>query len=120
MDIILDRLIGIGKDLGKGIDSRYKDLGDMLLPLSMAIVTDYNEQYLGVKGKEKPKPKKAAQVGTSFTGSSAPAGAKKPVAAEPKESGEKKGKDEACASCTESESACATCNLKTITLGGGK
>ena len=120
MDIILDRLIAIGKDLGKGVDSRYKDLGDMLLPLSMAIVTEYNEQYLGVKGKEEPKPKKAAQVGTSFTGSAKPAEAEKPAAPEAKVSEPEKGKGEACASCTESKSACATCDLKTITLGGGK
>ena len=120
MDIVLDRLITIGRDLQKGIDSRFKDLGDMLLPLSMAIVTDYNEQYLGVKGKETPKPKKAAQVGTSFTGSSKPAKAEKPAAAEVKKPAADKGKGEACASCTESKSACATCDLKTITLGGGK
>ena len=120
MDIILDRLITIGKDLRKGIDSRFKDLGDMLLPLSMAIVTDYNEQYLGVRGKEKPKPKKAAQVGTSFTGSSKPAEAKEPAAEKAKQSGPEKGKGGVCDSCTESKSACATCDLKTITLGGGK
>ena len=84
-----------------------------LLPLSMAIVTDYNEDYLGVKEAESDAPKKAAQTGTTFTGSGKkPEEVKAPVA--------EKGKDEACASCTESKSACATCDLKTITLGGGK
>ncbi len=113
MDIVLDRLIGIGKDLQKGIGSRFKELGDILLPLSMAIVTDYNEEYLGVKDGGKAAPKKAAQTGTTFTGAG-----KKPK--EVKAPDAEKGKDEACASCTESKSACATCDLKTITLGGGK
>ncbi|MEF2229296.1 MAG: YkgJ family cysteine cluster protein [Pseudodesulfovibrio sp.] len=117
MDIVLDRLIGIGKDLQKGIDSRFQDLGNMLLPVSMALVSDYSEQYLGVKGVEAPKPKKAAQTGTTFTGSkgqAAPVGkpAPNPIPDKPK--------GEACASCTESKSACASCDLKTITLGGGK
>ena len=119
MDIVLDRLIAIGKDLQKGVGSRFQDLGNMLLPVSMALVTDYSEQYLGVKGAEEAKPKKAAQTGTTFTGTkgkdAAPEAAKPapaPVADKPK--------GEACASCTESKSACASCDLKTITLGGGK
>jgi len=117
MDIVLDRLIAIGKDLQKGIDSRFQDLGNMLLPVSMALVTDYSEQYLGVKGKEEAKPKKAAQTGTTFTGSKGKESAAKKPAPAP---GKDKPKGEACASCNESKSACASCDLKTITLGGGK
>lgn len=107
MDIVIDKLIGIGKDLQKGIDSRYKELGEMLLPLSMAIVTEYDEEYLGVRGTEAPKPKKAAQTGTTFTGGQ-PEEIVAPDAAE----------GDACASCTESKSACETCETKTVVLGG--
>ncbi|MDD3312350.1 YkgJ family cysteine cluster protein [Pseudodesulfovibrio sp.] len=120
MDIVLDRLIAIGKDLRKGINSRFTDLGNMLLPVSMALVTDYSEEYLGVKGADAPKPKKAAQTGTTFTGSKGrKAEAEKPEAkpAPKKADGDKEG---ACATCTSGKSACATCDLKTITLGGGK
>lgn len=108
MDIIIDKLITIGRDLQKGIGSRYNDLGDMLLPLSMALVTEYDETYLGVRGTEAPKPKKAAQTGTTFTGNTEPVEIKAPDAAE----------SDACASCTESKSACETCETKTIVLGG--
>ncbi len=48
MDIVLDKLLAIGKDLQEGIGSRFKELSEMLLPLSMALVTEYDEHYLGV------------------------------------------------------------------------
>lgn len=98
MDIIIDRLIGIGTDLQKGIGSRFKELGEMLLPLSMALVTDYNEEYLGVKKAKAPQ-----------------------TDAAPKQPEEIKAPDaqgDACASCTESKSACETCETKTVVLGG--
>lgn len=110
MDIVIDRLIAIGRDLQKGIDSKYKELGDMLLPLSMALVTEYDETYLGVRGKEAPKPKKAAQTGTTFTGAGQPREIKAPGVAP---------MGDACGSCTESKSACETCETKTVVLGGG-
>ncbi|WP_319471711.1 YkgJ family cysteine cluster protein [uncultured Pseudodesulfovibrio sp.] len=106
MDIVLDKLLGIGKDLQKGIGSRFRELGDMLLPLSMALVTSYDEAYLGVK-TDKDK-KKTVEVEKE----AAPVELKAPGAQPNPES-------EACASCTESKSACATCDSsKTIVLGG--
>lgn len=109
MDIIIDKLIAIGRDLQKSIGSRYNDLGDMLLPLSMSLVTEYDEEYLGVKDAEKAKPKKAAQTGTTFTGSKKPVEITAPGAAP---------KGDACSSCNESKSACATCQTNTVVLGG--
>ena len=53
MDIILDKLLNIGRELKDGIGSRYKELGELLLPVSMAIVTDFDEAYLGVGGEAK-------------------------------------------------------------------
>lgn len=102
MDIVIDKLIAIGKDIQKGINSRYNELGDMLLPLSMALVTDYDEEYLGVK-------------------SAAPAAAKAAPAAQPQEIKAPDAADgDSCSSCTESKSACETCETKTVVLGGGK
>jgi Uncharacterised protein family (UPF0153). len=100
MDIVLDRLIGIGKDMQKGIGSRFKELGEMLVPLSMALVTDYDEDYLGVREQKAPVPadKPAAKH--------APVEIKAPAAAD------------ACSSCNESKSACESCTSKTIVLGG--
>jgi Fe-S-cluster containining protein len=100
MDIVLDRLIGIGKDMQKGIGSRFKELGEMLVPLSMALVTDYDEDYLGVREQKAPASadKPAARP--------APVEIKAPAAAD------------ACSSCSESKSACESCTSKTIVLGG--
>jgi len=109
MDIVLDKLLAIGKDLQAGIGSKYKDLGDMLLPVSMAIVTDYDEEYLGVGGAAKltiPKEHLERELGD---GAGAPVELKAPDAP----------KSEACESCTESKSACSSCG-ESITLGGGK
>ncbi|BCS87897.1 YkgJ family cysteine cluster protein [Pseudodesulfovibrio sediminis] len=112
MDIVLDKLLGIGNDLQKGIGSRFKELGEMLLPLSMAIVTDYDEEYLGVGGEAKlviPKEHLERELG---------------VGAEPAHEvvapdAEEAPKSAACASCTESKSSCESCG-ESIVLGGGK
>ncbi|AMK11137.1 MAG: YkgJ family cysteine cluster protein [Pseudodesulfovibrio sp.] len=102
MDIILDRLLGIGKELQKGIGSRFKELGDMLLPVSMAIVTDYDEGYLGVgEVKSVLNPPEAKKKAFEETFATAP-------------------QSEACKSCSEkSESACKSCG-ESIVLGGGE
>lgn len=102
MDIILDRLLAVGKDLQKGIGSRFKELGDMLLPVSMAIVTDYDEGYLGVgEVKSVLNPPEDKRKAFEETFAAAP-------------------KSEACASCSEkSESACKSCG-ESIVLGGGE
>ncbi|MUM78014.1 YkgJ family cysteine cluster protein [Pseudodesulfovibrio sp. F-1] len=110
MDIILDRLIGIGRDLQKGIGSRYKELGDMLVPLSMALVTDYDEEYLGVN-----VPDKVVGSDRQTAASATKAPAPRPITI--KAPG---GAGDACSSCTESKSACESCTSNTIVLGGGE
>ena len=50
-----EKLFEISKNLVKEIKSRYVNMGDMLVPLSMALLTEYNEEYLGVG--EKPEEK---------------------------------------------------------------
>jgi len=102
MDIILDKLLAIGKDLQKGIGSRYKELGDMIFPLSMALVTDYDEEYLGVGEVKVPFPQH-----------------NKEELKEIKLRQQVAPKSSACASCNESKSACESCGENTITLGGG-
>lgn len=47
LDMIHSRLYEISDDLVKGIGSNYLKMGDMLVPLSMALLTVYDEQYLG-------------------------------------------------------------------------
>jgi Fe-S-cluster containining protein len=52
MDAIYQRLYEISLALAQSFESRYPGLGDMLVPLSMALLTDYTEEYLGVRKKE--------------------------------------------------------------------
>lgn len=48
IDVITDKLYRISNDMVKAIRSRHIKMGDILAPLSMALLTDYNESYLGI------------------------------------------------------------------------
>ena len=48
MDIIQDQLIALSTELVKRINSRRVGLPDVLVPVSMAMLTEYNEEYLGM------------------------------------------------------------------------
>ena len=68
LEIIQNKLYAISRQLVQDIESRYNGLADMLVPLSMALLTDYNEEYLGIgtadtKGDPKPEPPEGAQRG---------------------------------------------------------
>ena len=52
LDIIQSKLYEISAELVKEIKSGYVKMADMLVPLSMALLTDYNEEYLGISDKE--------------------------------------------------------------------
>ncbi|MBU1247306.1 MAG: YkgJ family cysteine cluster protein [Proteobacteria bacterium] len=88
-----DSLMAISAELAKSINSRYVELGTMLLPPSMAIITEFDEEFLGVMDPGEKQP--------------APAGESLPMD---------------CSGCDESQgsSACSSCkdNSFSITLGG--
>ncbi len=48
LDAIHKRLFKISLEVVPAIQSRYSRMADMLVPLSMALLTEYNETYLGV------------------------------------------------------------------------
>ncbi len=48
LDIIQNKLNLISKEFVKSIRSKYLKLGEILVPLSMALLTDYNDEYLGI------------------------------------------------------------------------
>ena len=111
MDIVLDRLLALGKELQEGIGSRFDELGEILLPLSMALVTDYDEKYLGVGEKANltiPKSKLSEEDLEIIQ--DVPKEVVAPDAS----------KSEACATCTQSKSACETCGESIVLGGGGK
>jgi Fe-S-cluster containining protein len=48
LDAIYQRLYEISQELAQAIQSKYPALAEMLVPLSMALLTDYSEDYLGI------------------------------------------------------------------------
>ena len=54
-DAVYQRLYWISAELAHAIKSRYPKLAEMLVPLSMALLTDYTEEYLGVASKPEDK-----------------------------------------------------------------
>jgi len=48
LDVIQRKLYEISAELVGQIKTRYVKMADMLVPLSMSILTDYNEDYLGM------------------------------------------------------------------------
>jgi len=55
MENIHQKLFEISAELVKALKTKYSRMADMLVPLSMALLTDYDETYLGVKGDESPE-----------------------------------------------------------------
>lgn len=55
LDQIYQRLYDISHALAQNLQSRYPKLAEMLVPLSMALLTDYNEEYLGVSAPAQVK-----------------------------------------------------------------
>lgn len=53
LDAIQKKLYEISADFVGRIRTRYVKMGNLLIPLSMAILTDYNEEYLGIIDENK-------------------------------------------------------------------
>ncbi|MBW1866682.1 MAG: YkgJ family cysteine cluster protein [Deltaproteobacteria bacterium] len=53
MDQLFGRLQEISAEFVLDIKSKYVKLADLLVPLSMALLTDYTEEYLGIKDDAK-------------------------------------------------------------------
>lgn len=58
LEAIQQRLYDISFALANDIHSRYPNLAEMLVPLSMALLTDYSMEYLGVRDHEEEKEEK--------------------------------------------------------------
>lgn len=48
MDVLHEQLRKLSADFVQSIGSRHVKMSDMLVPVSMALLTDYNEEYLGI------------------------------------------------------------------------
>ncbi len=54
LDAIQRKLYEISSDLAREIGSRYPKLAELLVPVSMALLTEYTQEYLGVKQAADP------------------------------------------------------------------
>lgn len=87
MDTLQSKLMELSEEMAASINSSLKELPEVLVPVSMALVTEYTADYLGANtGKKVEKPAPAAEP------------------------------SEACNTCTEDKSACASCNYS-VELG---
>lgn len=55
LDIVHDQLMALSAELVQHIRSKHIRMGEVLVPLSMALITEYNEAYLGVGNESNPK-----------------------------------------------------------------
>ena len=56
LDRIQSALMALSNALVADLKSKYKTMGEMLVPLSMALLTDYDDEYLGLLEGEKESP----------------------------------------------------------------
>ena len=61
LDRIQSKLYEISEAFQKAIKSRHVNLATLLVPLSMALLTDYDETYLGLKSKDNPEEQQGEQ-----------------------------------------------------------
>lgn len=57
LDILQNNLYKISAELVKEIKSSYVKMADMLVPLSMALLTNYDEEFFGLKTIKKDSPR---------------------------------------------------------------
>ena len=110
LDRIQDKLYALSHELAEAIHSRYKQLGEVLVPASLALLTDYSEEYLGVGAEKKPEAQAAPQAERK-----APVPLSEKLAA-----GKAKGKGlPACSGCSPEtkQGGCSGCNPKSFTIG---
>ncbi|MCW7755235.1 YkgJ family cysteine cluster protein, partial [Desulfobotulus sp. H1] len=48
MDALYEKLYQVSKEMVDAMETRYTRMAEMLIPLSMALLTDFNEEYLGI------------------------------------------------------------------------
>jgi len=120
LDRIQDRLYALSHELAASVNSRYSGLGEVLVPASLALLTEYTDEYLGVKKDEAevaapaPEPAPVAK----------PAAPRRPTG--PVQMGRARaaapvGKGLAeCSGCSPEakKGGCSGCNPTSFTLGG--
>ncbi|MBL7179994.1 MAG: YkgJ family cysteine cluster protein [Pseudomonadota bacterium] len=61
LDVIQRKLFAISQELVSSIKTRYVKMAEMLIPVSMALITVYDLEYLGIDNSEKVTEKRGEQ-----------------------------------------------------------
>jgi len=128
LDRIQDKLYALSHELAKSLATRFSGLGEVLVPLSSALMTEYDEEYLGImtekEAREQAEKAAAAKAVREAVREAAPAAAPVPdKAARPRaQMAPKKpvGKGlAACAGCAPEtkKGGCAGCSPQGFTIG---
>ena len=67
LDAIQKRLYDISSEFVREIKTKYVKMADMLVPLSMAILTDFDEEYLGVASPKNAEEKQGKENEKNLT-----------------------------------------------------
>ena len=58
MDTLQDRLMDITQRMVQAMPTKYDKLGEVLVPVSMALINEYDDEYLGIVARAETKPQK--------------------------------------------------------------
>lgn len=67
LDMIQKKLYDISNEFVRDIKTKYVKMADMLIPLSMAILTDFDEEYLGIASPKKAEEKQGKENEKNLT-----------------------------------------------------
>jgi Fe-S-cluster containining protein len=65
LDKIQNKLLQLSAELAASIQSKYSRLCEMLVPLSMALATDYDDEYLGIRKADETDAEAAEKIVTT-------------------------------------------------------
>lgn len=118
LDRIQDRLYALSHELSASLNTRFKGLGEVLVPVSLALLTEYTEDYLGIK-----KPTDAAKDGGTAKATPKEGPAKTSLAARLAAGSKNKGQAgkglAECSGCSPEtkQGGCSGCAPKSFTIG---
>lgn len=61
MDALQDKLMDISQRMVQAMPTKYDKLAEVLVPVSMALLTEYDDTYLGIVQPQEKKPAQAAE-----------------------------------------------------------
>jgi len=125
LDRLQDKLYALSHELAKSLTTRYKALGEVLVPASLALMTEYTEEYLGIMSEQEAAEAAAKEAAEAAPKATVPQAAPKAApAARPRAQMAPKAKPvgkglPACSGCSPEtkKGGCAGCTPTSLTIG---